>query len=100
MGGLLLSCIGQSIEEELCSREAHLHLRRCLQLAVLCAQSVEELHAAQLVHCDIATRNFLVEDRDGKPHVVICDLGLCRRDGSDAPNVYGLCPELAPPEFE
>jgi hypothetical protein len=41
-----------------------------------CAQALEEVHSAAIVHCDVTPNNFCVDNKDG--HVWIIDFGLAR----------------------
>jgi len=85
---LVLPWLGRSLRDELMDTKSRVPLtpRRQLDLALGCAKALEGLHSKGLVHCDVAARNFLVEDKffDGNvvPHVVICDLGFAHQEGA------------------
>jgi len=46
-----------------------------LQMAVDASAGILHMHSKGVIHCDIASRNFLVDDQH---RVVVCDLGMSR----------------------
>ncbi len=75
----------------------HRHIETVLHLASSAAHALESLHAAGVIHHDIAATNLLVRKDTGE--AVIIDLEFATRDGGDdnfALAVEGQLPYLAP----
>ncbi len=77
---------------------AHRHLENVLRLALSAAMTLEAMHAADVLHRDIAASNLLVADNGDR--AVFIDLGLATRRGQHDSDhmsaVEGQLPYLAP----
>ena len=54
---------------------------RALGLMIQILAALRAVHAAQIVHGDVKSDNFIVEDLDGHDHVTMIDFGLARLPG-------------------
>jgi serine/threonine protein kinase len=95
---LVLNRVGKSIASELKDLKDSDWVKR-LQLAAGCASALVELHSRNFVHLDVAARNFLCEDRGGRIHVEICDLGMAVPEGYTSPYPR-IIPDIAAPELD
>lgn len=69
-----------------------------LRIHIVCqvAQAVQALHAREVIHCDIAPRNILV---DSRMNVTLIDFGLARRTDSRTHTKLGPDPFKAPEQM-
>ncbi len=79
------------------SHPEHRHIDRALPLALSVTEALETLHAAGVIHCDIAASNLLV--RSNKNEAVIIDLEFAKQSHDECAFSYsidGQLPYLAP----
>jgi len=65
---------------------------------VQCLTGLAHMHAQDVMHCDIKEANIMLKDDDlGEPEIVIIDLGVAQRAGTERDIIYGT-PGYIPPE--
>lgn len=84
-----------------------LELNFLLQLVYQMARALEACHEAGVIHRDVKTKNFLLEDTKSREfpfRIKLGDFGICRiMDDSikkrPSLNVFGISPRYAAPEI-
>jgi serine/threonine protein kinase len=76
---LVMTLLGQSLEEILNAAGRQLSLRGTMQVAEEMLQRVEDVHAKDVIHRDIKPENFLVGRNTEARNLYIIDFGLAKR---------------------
>ncbi|RIB26729.1 kinase-like domain-containing protein, partial [Gigaspora rosea] len=73
-----------------------------LDILLLIARNLKELHDKDIIHCDFHSGNILINHGDPKINVKICDFGTSKLAdvSSDYNEVYGVISYIAPEVFK